>query len=102
MTVKDRFRTHRRVLTIVSVVVSFGAIAIACQDTRRSQGEECIKNVDCESDICLDQRCVAAGPILDRDATPAPTPDGSTTMDSATVDAPPDSPVETGSDAATD
>jgi len=105
MTVKSRSNARRRfsLRTIVVVVLGVGAVAVACADTRKTLGEECIKDVDCQSGICGSGRCAAAPPILDRDAS-TPAPDASTDAaeaGDAPVEAAPDAPAETG-DGATD
>jgi hypothetical protein len=102
MTVKGRLRARSRVLTIAAVVVSVGAVALACQESRRSLGEECIKNVDCLSEICLDQKCAAAPPILDRDAAVILPDATSDVVSEAAPDAPAEAAAEAGPDAAAD
>jgi hypothetical protein len=79
------------------VAVAACALALpACVETRRTLGEDCLKNVDCLSGICSGLRCAAAPPILDGapdnvvDAAPADAgdaSDGATPIDSASGDA---------------
>ena len=55
------------------------APAAGCADMRRSLGEDCLKNQDCQSDVCSSLKCAAPPPLLDASAAippPAPTSDG--------------------------
>ncbi len=78
MTVQSRSRA-RHLVPIVTVVLTLGALAFACADTKRILGEECIKSDDCQSGICTGQKCTAAPPLLDLDASA--TPDSSAPVD---------------------
>ncbi len=74
MTVKSR-SSVRHIVSIAAVVMMYGALVFACADTKRINGEECIKSDDCQSGICSGQKCTAAPPILvDRDAGLADAP----------------------------
>lgn len=77
MTVKSRSFV-RHIVSIAAVVMMYGALVFACADTKRINGEECIKSEDCQSNICTGQKCTAAPPILDRDAGPADAPSEAT------------------------
>ena len=68
MTVKSRSFV-RHIVSIAAVVMMYGALVFACADTKRILGEECIKSDDCQSGICTGQKCTAAPPILDHDAS---------------------------------
>jgi len=39
------------------------ALAAGCMETRRSNGEDCLKNDDCLSGICSSLVCAAAPPV---------------------------------------
>lgn len=47
--------------TVTASVVLLGA----CNETRRSLGEECLKGDDCLSTVCSSQHCVEVSPVLD-------------------------------------
>ena len=98
----------------IRVVLATGVMALtlvgACAETRRSLGDDCLKDEDCLSGICAGLKCVAAPPIIDG-STPAGdsgAPDaagGDTGADTgfdapveAAVDAPVDSPVDSPAD----
>ena len=51
-----------RALVLVGVV---GALALACTETRRSLGEDCLKNDDCLSGICAQLACASTPVLLD-------------------------------------
>lgn len=86
----SRRSSARAVGSFVAVVLALGALFNACAETRRSLGEECIKNDDCLSNICESLHCAAAPPI-----GTVPSPDGAApTPDTGTG--------ETGSDATGD
>lgn len=62
-------------LAVASAVSYFG-----CGETRRTLGEDCLKNEDCLSAICSSLKCAAAPPILGSappatDAGPSVLPD---------------------------
>lgn len=103
MTVKSGSRA-RRPIFVVSAVSLLGALAFACTETRHILGEDCIKDQDCQSDICSNLKCAAAPPLLDRDASTHPAADSSTDAvaeaggDASTADAP----AEAAPDAAAD
>jgi hypothetical protein len=44
-------------------------VLMACEERRRPLGDECLRNDDCLSTICVSRVCVALGPVLD---TPVP------------------------------
>lgn len=54
----------RAVIAFVATVASVGAAVGACTSYLRSNGEECIKDLDCLSGYCLAQVCGTPGPIL--------------------------------------
>jgi hypothetical protein len=56
-------------------LLAFAGSLAGCADTRRALGEACLKNGDCLSGVCSEQRCAAEPPVLDaeppvQDATP--------------------------------
>jgi hypothetical protein len=57
-------------------VAFFGALAmltvgVGCEETRRSLGEECLRNEDCLSGTCSARTCVSERPVV---STPVETP----------------------------
>ncbi len=58
------------------VVIGFVGSLLACGETRRGVGEECLKNDDCLSGFCTARTCVGA-PILLGGATSPPPSVGS-------------------------
>ena len=46
------------------VVVTLSLIG-ACTETRRSEGDDCLKSDDCLSGICSAQKCIAQPPLLE-------------------------------------
>lgn len=47
--------------------------AAACGETRRTIGEECIRNDDCLSDVCSARECVGQPPLISGASGGAPT-----------------------------
>jgi hypothetical protein len=64
MTVQSRSRV-RAVSAFVVIVISLGASFLACDEAKRSNGEECLKSFDCLSGNCSSMRCVASPPLLE-------------------------------------
>jgi hypothetical protein len=61
----EKRRVRARVLpTALLVVLAIGGAVVACADTTKVLGEECIKSQDCQSGLCESQVCVAAPPFL--------------------------------------
>ncbi len=65
----DKRRARARVLAgvirrAVLVVLAVGGVLVACADTTKVLGEECIKSQDCQSGLCESQVCVAAPAFL--------------------------------------
>ena len=71
------------------------ALAAGCAEQRRSLGEDCLKDDDCLSGICADNRCVAAPPLLDGSAGA-----GDASPDAPGIDAGPEAGIDGGKDAA--
>ena len=62
----DRSRTRSLVVPAFAIAfVAFVAVASACGETRRSLGEDCIKNEDCLSNLCASSKCGSDPPLLD-------------------------------------
>jgi len=53
---------------LVFVVVVLAGVSGSCSDSRLSLGESCLRDEDCLSDVCAQQRCAAAAPVLDESA----------------------------------
>lgn len=74
-------------------------LALACGETRRPIGEECLRGEDCLSGVCSARECVSA-PNLVTGAEPAPSETaripGVDAGKDAAQDAPQDAPVEGG------
>jgi hypothetical protein len=52
-----------------------GCLAGGCSPSQRALGEDCLKDQDCLSGICLQLQCAAEAPLLDG-AVSAPSADG--------------------------
>jgi len=65
---------RRRALALFFFVLP-GLFALACTETRRGLGEQCLKSEDCISNLCVAQVCASAPPVLQEN--PVVTPDGS-------------------------
>jgi hypothetical protein len=53
------------IVALVTAVVGTAVTLGACNETRRSLGEECLKGDDCLSTICSSQHCAEAPPVLE-------------------------------------
>ena len=101
-----------RIRVVACACVVALVVVGACTETRRSNGEDCLKGDDCISGVCSGLKCVATPPILDgsagtadasRDATGFDAGDASTDAGiDASGDAELDAPVEAAGDAAPD
>jgi hypothetical protein len=84
---------------------AFGALGVAsglafgaCAEQRHAAGDECLKDVDCISGVCVAQTCGELGPTFDAPPPPSsttavpPVPDAATGLDGApgSEDAPAD------------
>ena len=67
-----------------SAILIASVLLVACTETRRPLGEDCLKDQDCLSGICSGLKCAAAPPTLEAGPTP---PD-------AEADAPSDAPAD--------
>lgn len=72
------------------------SLALACGETRRPIGEECLRDDDCLSGVCFARSCVPAPPLVagavspEEDARgplPLPDPEGGAPGDAAPADA---------------
>jgi hypothetical protein len=90
-----RFRTSLRTIAVAGSLIA-GVIAAACSESRFPLGSDCLKDEDCLSGICSQQRCTAAPPYLDAEPV--------ATDSAALTDAPglQDSSIEAAGDARTD
>jgi hypothetical protein len=69
---------------LTAVVAPLGA----CNETRRSLGEECLKGDDCISTLCSSQHCVEEPPALDAASlVPEAASDAIVTAPDAQIDA---------------
>jgi len=71
----DRRRHARSRALALAFFVAPGLLALACTETRRGLGEECLKGEDCISNLCVAQICASAPPLLQ--GGPTVTADGS-------------------------
>jgi hypothetical protein len=55
-------RARVRALAFVVAVIAGVSIAVACAETRRALGDQCIKSEDCLSGLCSDFECTATYP----------------------------------------
>ncbi|MDP9001140.1 MAG: hypothetical protein M3O46_13650 [Myxococcota bacterium] len=62
-----RPRTHA--LALLSSLAIALALESACMETRRSLGEDCLKNDDCLSDVCSQLHCAASPSVIDAQVT---------------------------------
>jgi hypothetical protein len=75
-----------RVLALASLALVALAVPVAaCAETRRAVGEECLKNDDCLSGVCVARACDHPASSLDRPLPPTP-PTATATQD-ASLDA---------------
>ncbi len=58
-------RAGARVLAFVVVGIGALSLAYACAETRRSDGDQCLKSDDCLSGICQQLVCAEQGPLID-------------------------------------
>ena len=59
-------------------------VALAsCAETRRSLGEECLKNDDCLSGLCVARACDHPSDTLERPLPATPAPTSTTPVDAA-------------------
>ncbi|MGH7281691.1 MAG: hypothetical protein ACRELY_09230 [Polyangiaceae bacterium] len=83
MTSRRKNRVSRAL--VVFFFAAPGFFALACTETRRGLGEECLKGEDCISNLCVAQICAAAPPLLQ--GTPGVTSDGASEESSVESDA---------------
>ncbi len=60
---RGRARALALVLPVLAALASFGG----CTESRRSNGDDCIKDEDCLSGICAQYVCTAAAPTTDEE-----------------------------------
>jgi hypothetical protein len=69
MPVASRQRTGRRMGAwargAIVPLVAGAVLTGACMETRRSLGEDCLKDGDCLSGVCAQFLCAAASPTID-------------------------------------
>jgi hypothetical protein len=71
---KSRSRSPSRSLAafVLGALVVACTAVVACAETRRTLGEDCLKSEDCLSGICESLKCAAAPPILGANPTLQP------------------------------
>jgi hypothetical protein len=79
------------IAALITSVVTAAVVALgACNETRRSLGEECLKGDDCVSSLCSSQHCAEAPPLLESGVVPEAASDVAVTdtgTDAAAIDA---------------
>ena len=85
----------RAALAVSALLAFIGAVAAGCHSEQQN-GQECLKNDDCESKRCIQYVCVdpASGKIADSGQPPVDAPS------EAASDAPADAPGEVAADSA--
>ncbi len=63
----------------VAIALVLALAPLACTETRRPLGEDCLKSDDCLSGVCSGLKCVALPPLLD--GAPERVPDGAVVLD---------------------
>jgi hypothetical protein len=56
-------RVGGRALAFVVAGIGVAALAVACAQARRTDGEECLKSEDCLSGVCVQLVCGSSGPL---------------------------------------
>lgn len=59
--------------SFVGVILFSGLLVLACGETRRPIGDECLRGDDCLSGVCSARSCVSAPPL--KTGATGPTPD---------------------------
>jgi hypothetical protein len=95
---KTPVRTRARALAILVPFLCVMGVGGACTQELRSNGESCLKSVDCQSGVCTNFTCVAAPPLLDAEVNGDGSLDSATSGDAAPdgITPPQDSGKETG------
>lgn len=95
-------RPRMRLLALVVPLLVSTALATACAESKRSLGEDCLKDQDCLSGMCVQLHCGAAPEYTDAmtesDAAASADAAGDASQDGASMDAP----AEAASDASGD
>lgn len=83
---------------ILSIGFVFALILVACGETRRPIGDECLRDDDCLSGVCSARSCVSAPPLKTGATGPTPDeePDIAAGTDGGTVSPPSDAGGEGG------
>jgi len=83
-----RLRTSLRTIAVAGSLIA-GVIAAACSESRFPLGSDCLKDEDCLSGICSQQRCTAAPPYLDAEpvATDAAAPPDAPGLQDSSIEA---------------
>ncbi len=63
-----RWRSRTLPVAVFGALLALGS---GCEETRRSLGEECLRNEDCLSGTCSARACVSERPVVN---TPIDTP----------------------------
>lgn len=59
-----------RIVLVTGCFLLPGLFVLACTDTRRGLGEQCLKSEDCVSGLCVAQACASEPPLLTGTSTP--------------------------------
>jgi hypothetical protein len=96
----SRVRRKVRVFAFVVPFLALVALAGACGEQKRAEGDECLKDPDCLSGYCVQLHCGSAPPYVDAEVNADGTaPDAAgeaSSQDGPGVDAPSEAAVEAG------
>ncbi|HEX7663079.1 MAG TPA: hypothetical protein VF407_01140 [Polyangiaceae bacterium] len=59
-----------KIVLVTGTFLLPGLFVIACTDTRRGLGEQCLKGEDCQSNLCVSQQCASEPPFINGTGTP--------------------------------
>jgi hypothetical protein len=101
LTAAIRSRTLLRTIAFAGPLV-VGVIAASCSESRFPLGADCLKDEDCLSGICSQQKCAATPPYLDAEAvaTDSGASGDASGLDAAAADSTAEGAAEAGSEAA--
>jgi hypothetical protein len=78
-------RLDRRLVCVCACAAIGALLGNACLETRRSLGEDCLKDGDCQSGVCSQLRCAATPPTTDAKSDIARDASGETAESSVSV-----------------
>ncbi len=101
MTNPTRNSTLARFVLVTGCFLLPGLFALACTDTRRGLGEQCLKSEDCVSNLCVARECASQPPLITGTSQPPADagPDVTVVDDASDSGFVPDAPTDAPSDA---